>query len=217
MDMVLGIDEAGRGPVIGPMVIAGVMVSEDKQEILRDMGIKDSKLLSPKRREELYKEITKIADKIAVVVITPKDIDACLESETSNLNWLEADKTAELLNAAEPDRAYVDCPSNNAEAYRAYLANLLKKDIKLIVEHKADFKYSTSAAASVIAKVVRDREVAKIQKRFDEPIGSGYPSDPATKKFLENHWKEDSGIFRKSWESWKAIERKSGQKTLSDL
>jgi len=184
------------------MVIAAVMVSENKQEELREMGIKDSKLLSPQKREELYKKITKVANKIAVAVISPKEIDECLE--------------AELLNGAEPDRAYVDCPSNNVDAYRGYLANRLKKDIKLVVEHKADFKYSTSAAASVIAKVTRDREVAKIQERFDEPMGSGYPSDPATKKFLEKNWDKDHGIFRKSWESWKAFERKSEQKTLLD-
>lgn len=213
----MGIDEAGRGPVIGPMVIAGVMVPEDKQETLREMGIKDSKLLSPKKREELYKEIEKVAEKIVVRVISAKEVDESLESETSNLNWLEADKTADILNEGEPDRAYVDCPSTNPEAYRDYLAKRLKKDIKLIVEHKADFKYSTSAAASIIAKVTRDREIAKLQADFEDSMGSGYPSDPATKVFLKKYWNKNPEIFRKSWESYKAVERGAGQKTLLDL
>ncbi|MDP4012258.1 MAG: ribonuclease HII [Candidatus Nanoarchaeia archaeon] len=214
MDKIIGIDEAGRGPVIGPMVMAGVLISEDKQDDLRKIGVKDSKLLTAKKREELYNQIVKMAEKIAIVIISPKEIDEAVESQTLNLNWLEAIKTAELINAAEPDRAYIDCPSNNIEAYRNYLKKLLRKDVKLIVEHKADFKYSTSAAASIIAKVTRDREITKIQKRFKDPMGSGYPADPVTVEFLKKHWKEDQGIYRKSWETYKELERNSSQKTL---
>lgn len=217
MDKVMGIDESGRGPVIGPMVMAGVLISEDKQEDLRKIGVKDSKLLTAKKRNELYNKIVKMAEKIAIVVISPQEIDEAVESQTMNLNWLEAVKTAELLNASEPDRAYIDCPSNNTEAYKNYLKKLLKKNIKLIVEHKSDLKYSTCAAASIIAKVIRDKEIAKIQKRFKEPMGSGYPADPVTKEFLKNHWKEDHGIYRKSWETYKELEHKSNQKTLLDL
>ena len=125
MVKVLGIDEAGRGPIIGSLFIAGTMFKEEDIEKLRKLGVKDSKLLIHKKREELRKKIEKIAVKYKIIQVKPQEIDEAVESEDHmNLNWLEAHKTAEIINALEPDKAIVDCPSPNLVNYKGYLKQL---------------------------------------------------------------------------------------------
>ena len=208
----LGIDEAGRGPVMGPMIIAGVMIEESQQS---DLGeVKDSKLLSHGKRMQLDKEIREIAD-FKVIQVGPQEIDQALASKNLNLNWLEAHKQAEIINELNPDKAIIDCPSVNPEKYTKYLKSLLvNKEIELIVEHKADMNYPTCAAASILAKVKREQEVAKIKEKYGD-TGSGYPSDPKTKDFLKNNWNKHPEIFRHSWASYKKYsETKEKQGTL---
>src|SRR3989338_5794529 len=147
---VLGIDEAGRGPVIGPLIIGGVMIEDGEEDKIN--GVKDSKLLSHKKRIELDKKIRENAEFI-IIEVPPKEIDEALESDTLNLNWLEAHKKAEIINALNPDKAIIDCPSPNCKAYEKYLRDLLtNKGTKLVVEHKADVNYPTCSAASIIEK-----------------------------------------------------------------
>ena len=140
MTKVLGIDEAGRGPVIGPMVIAGIMINEEDEYLLEEA--KDSKLVLHKKRLQLdkkFKENDKIDYKI--IVIEPEIIDAAVLSGELNLNWLEAHKQAEIINELQPDKAIIDCPSINCEAYEKYLRNLLdKKDIKIHFIEKSSKK-----------------------------------------------------------------------------
>lgn len=218
MVIILGIDEAGRGPVIGPLVIAGVSIDEKDLDRLKNLGVKDSKLLSPEKRENLFDEIIAAAKNHKIIIIPPKEIDSALKSESLNLNWLEAIKSAEIINFLKPEKAIVDCPSNNILAYKNFLKRHLK-NIKtyLVVEHKADFKYVVVSAASIIAKVTRDKEIKEIQKKIKEPIGSGYPSDPVTINFLEKNYNNYQGIFRKEWASWKKLNKKKKQKSLSDF
>jgi len=111
-----GCDEAGRGPVIGPLVMCAVQMSDDKMQQLVDIGVKDSKLLTPKKREALAPKIKEIVDAYEVLVVEPEEIDEALRSPHLNLNWLEAIKTAMILNKLQPEKAIVDCPSNNIEA-----------------------------------------------------------------------------------------------------
>ena len=200
MVLVLGIDEAGRGPVIGPMVIAGVSIDEKDIDKLKKLGVKDSKLLSPKQREDMFDKIISIVKKYKSIITPPEEIDSALRSESLNLNWLEAIKSAEIINFLNPEKAIIDCPSNNIMAYKNFLKKHLKdKKTELVLEHKADFKYPIVSAASIIAKVTRDNEIKKIQKKIREPIGSGYPSDPVTINFLEKNYNNYQGIFRKEW------------------
>ncbi|GAI86248.1 unnamed protein product, partial [marine sediment metagenome] len=135
-----------------------------------------------------------------------------------NLNWLEAIKTAEIINILNPNKAILDCPSPNIKAYTDYLTKHIKnKDIEIIAEHKADVKYVIVGAASIIAKVIRDKEIRLIQEKIDEPIGSGYPADPITKEFLKKNYNKYPDIFRKSWASFKVVIEQKKQKKLTQF
>lgn len=216
MPTILGIDEAGRGPVIGPLVMAGVKIKEEDEEKLKNLGVKDSKLLTPNSREYLFKKILDIIEQYKMIILSPKEIDKAVFSDASNLNWLEADNAIKIINELKPDKAIIDCPSNNIKKYSSYVEKKLKSKIPLIVEHKADFRYPVVSAASILAKVTRDREIKKIKKKIGIDFGSGYPSDPLTIKFLKENYNKFPEIFRKSWEPYQAIVNGKKQKSLTD-
>jgi len=187
MVKVLGIDEAGRGPVIGPMIIAGVMIEDGREEMLGK--VRDSKLLRHKQRRILSKNIKKVSA-FEIIQIDPEEIDAALLSDSLNLNWLEAHKQAEIINKLKPDVAIIDCPSPNRKKYTEYLRNLLKNPkIKLIVEYKADVNYPACSAASILAKEKREKEMKKIKKKYGK-TGPGYPANPITQKFIKENWEK---------------------------
>jgi len=213
--LICGIDDAGRGPVIGPMVLAGAIIEKNNLNKLKNIGAIDSKLLTPKRRETLYKEITKIT-KHYKIITSPAEIDKALNSETSNLNKLEAEITAKIINKLKPDEAIIDCPSNNIPAWEAYLKKHIKIKTRLTLSHKAE-RYPIVAAASIIAKVTRDKEIEKIKKKIGIDFGSGYPSDPITQKFLKKHYKTHKQIFRTTWETYKRLTKAKKQKSLGDF
>jgi ribonuclease HII len=215
--LICGLDEAGRGPVIGPMVMAGVLVSEEQEKLLKNLGVKDSKLILRNKRIELAKRIKNIVKKFKILIIPPDVIDKELLDENSNLNILEAKKSAEIINYLKPDIAYVDCPSNNILMYKSQIERYLTKTPKLVCEHKADIKYLASSAASILAKVTRDKEIAKIQKTIKADIGSGYPADPITRVFLRKFYNKYPKIIRKSWASYKDLIDKRNQKSLGDF
>ena len=199
---------------------------EEDIKKLEWLGVKDSKLLSSQIREELFDRIHEIVYDFRIEVVEPDAIDLSLTSTDSNLNWLEADTSARLVSELNPDKIILDCPSINIGAYTNYFSsklsagvknNIDQKNIELIVEHKADFNYIVVAAASVIAKVIRDRNVEKIKKEIGFDFGSGYMSDEKTQKFLEEHHDKFPELFRKSWKSFKKIEEKKLQKTLGEF
>lgn len=216
---VLGIDEAGRGPVIGPLVIVGIVIKSEDLPKLETLHIKDSKLLTKKQRESVYDKILELSDSYKIIHVSPQEIDHIIDhDDTLNLNWLEAIKTAQIINELKPDKAIIDCPSNNLKAYEDYLrSKLTHQEVELLTEHKADANHRVVAAASIIAKVTRDKEIEKIQKVIPDPIGSGYPSDPITREFLEKHYETYADIFRKSWQSYKDVTSKKKQTALSDF
>ena len=122
------------GPIIGPMVMCGVLTDEEGAEQLKKIGAKDSKLLSPKQREQLFGKIIKIVKDYKIVIVSPAEIDASVQSDDGmNLNWLEAHKSAEIINTLKPDKIIIDSPSNNVKNYKKYLMELLKKDRKSVV------------------------------------------------------------------------------------
>jgi|WetSurMetagenome_2_1015567.scaffolds.fasta_scaffold346552_2 ribonuclease HII len=207
---IAGIDEAGRGPVIGPMVIAIAMIDENKVDELKKLGVKDSKLLTPNQRETMFSTIKNIC-KHEIVSVSPKEIDYAVESEKTNLNWLEADTQAVLLNRHRPKKAYIDCPSANAKAYTQYLRGKLEYEPELIVEHKADYKYLIVGAASILAKVTRDREIEALKKKHGVDFGSGYPADPITAEFIKKNY-DQYNFFRRSWGTWKTAAKKDFEK-----
>jgi ribonuclease HII len=209
----LGIDEAGRGPVIGPLIIAGVMIEDGKEVLLG--AVRDSKLLTHKKRIELN-HLIKEHSSFKIIEVSPQEIDDALDpnNKLMNLNWLEAYKQAEIINELKPDIAIIDCPHPTPKKFEDYLRNLLNnKDIKLIVEHKADVNYPVCSAASIIAKVKREEEMDKIKEKYGD-TGPGYPANPITQKFIKEYWDKHPEIFRKSWSTYKNIEKNKNQTTL---
>ena len=217
----VGIDEAGRGPVLGPLVMVALAVDEEGHKKLEWLGVKDSKVLSSSVREELFDRIHEVVKGFRVEVIEPDAIDLSLSEENTNLNWLEADTSARMVSELAPDKAILDCPSPNTEAYKKYFMDKLIPEVRakteIIAEHKADANYIVVSAASVVAKVIRDRYVDKLKAKIKIDFGSGYMSDPKTQDFLDKYHDQYPELFRKKWQSYKdAVERKK-QKKLGEF
>lgn len=216
-----GIDEAGRGPVVGPLVIAAVVVDESKLSNLETLGVKDSKKLSPKKREELFKEIIRLVDDYFILEISPEEID----NREGTMNEFEVENFIKVLNSLnlKPDVLYIDAADVKEERFGEIIGKRLSFSPKIVAEHKADSKYIPVAAASILAKVTRDRAIEKLKEAYGE-IGSGYPSDPITRRFLEEYYKKH-GVFppivRKSWKTLEKIEEKlknkEAQSTILDF
>lgn len=173
MVFICGIDEAGRGPIIGPLVICGVLANEKQEKELVGMGVKDSKMLTPIKRERMFDRIKTIVEKYEIIVIEPAEIDSVVgKGKTVNLNWLEADKSAEIINKLKPNTAIIDCPSVNTKKYTEYLKQKVSGKVHIIAEHKADQTYPIVSAASILAKVTRDELIQEIKKKYNVEFGS---------------------------------------------
>lgn len=220
----IGIDDAGRGPVIGPMVLAGILADEKQVAQLKLLGVKDSKMLTPEQREFMASKIKKIAADSKIVKVSASEIDEKLGSGT-NLNKVEAQMTAEIINKLNNGKeieVIIDCPSVNIAAWKNYLAQYISnpEKIKLRCEHKADVNHAIVSAASILAKVTRDDEVEKMKKEHKFDCGSGYPADPACAAFLRTPKAKELaklGLIRTSWQTWKDVVGKKGQKGLGEF
>ena len=204
---ILGIDEAGRGPVIGPLVVAGVVIPEEKVAILNRMGIKDSKKLTPTRRKVLSRKLESMFE-CETVVITAKDIDN-LRAKGVNLNEIEKIAMIKIINNLEYDCVIIDSVDIKPKRLEKGIKNVVG-DIEIKAEHKADETYLEVAAASIIAKFKRDEIIEKIKKEYRQigEVGSGYPSDPKTKEFLKNFsYGEMPDIVRKSWNTVQKLKK----------
>ncbi|MFH1229119.1 MAG: ribonuclease HII [Candidatus Aenigmatarchaeota archaeon] len=216
MATILGIDEAGRGSVIGPLVVAGVMIDEELEPELKRMGVMDSKMLSPQERERLYPLIKKIAIDFVALHISAKEIDFLRKEK--NLNIIEAEKMAQIIKTLNADRAYVDAPQVSTGKFKAVLLNMARNDTEIIAENKADVNHPVCSAASVIAKVERDAEIERIKKIVGFDFGVGYPHDDRSIKFVEKSLKEKKHLefIRHSWVTVEDIKSKKEQKTLKE-
>ena len=177
---IMGIDEAGRGPVLGPLVVAGV-VCED-QEVLRALGVRDSKLLTPDRRLALAGEIERVATS-RIRHISAAELDASMEEES--LNRIEARVFADVIRDLAPEEVVVDACDPDEGRFGTHILRHLGYDLPLIAEHKADQNHPVVSAASIVAKVSRDAEVRRIGRELGESVGSGYAHDPETRAFLK--------------------------------
>ena len=210
-----GIDEAGRGPVIGPLVISAVSFKENKIKELERLGVKDSKKLNPQKRRNLEVKIKDLSTDYQIKEIKPEKIDNIRSK--SNLNQFEANLFLKLLKNLKADTLYSDWIDRN---FKKKLSNNFDKDIT--VKRKADELFLPVSAASILAKVKRDQTVNKINsKNPDAPaIGSGYPSDEKTQKFLK-WWYEENNNFpnfaRKSWKTLDKIRTEVETQRLDDL
>ena len=216
--LICGIDEARRGPVLGCMVMCGALIEEKDLPKLIAVKPRDSKLMTTAEREHMYPKLLPVLKYYKVFILQADEIDKAVHGHDGlNLNKLEARKSADILNQFEPDKAIIDCPSNNINSYKIYLKKLLKnKKIELILEHNAE-RYPLVAAASIIAKVTGDREIEKLKKRIGIDFGSGYMTDPKTVEFLKNNFEKYPELFRKSWFPYQELVNKKFQKSLSDF
>jgi len=187
--LIAGIDEAGRGPCFGPMTITIAVAKKEKEAELKEMGVKDSKMILANKRKALIEGIRNVLHEEKTVVIEPLELNDLMAKES--LNEIEALKIAQLINelSQNPDVIYVDSPDAIKGAFEKRIRKYLdtsRQKIKIVAENKADANYVIVGAASIIAKVTRDEEIEKLCEKFGD-FGSGYPSDPKTKKFLADY------------------------------
>ncbi len=221
-----GGDEAGRGAVIGPLVIALVSVRKSSENKFSRIGVRDSKLMSKKKRESVYKDILKLSIEVKIDKISPSEINEAMANRIS-LNELEAIHFARLIDKfnSRLDRIYLDSPDVvegrfgvriNMLSSASFSVNKIRsqpkegekgiRSIKIISEHKADSRYPIVSAASIVAKTVRDREINALIKKLGIKIGSGYPSDlktiDAIRRNLKNH-----NLYKHIRNRWSTMER----------
>lgn len=200
---ICGVDDAGRGSMLGPLVIAGISLEKSNIHKLSLLGVKDSKQLSPKLREELYKKIIVLVDNYYVAKISPKSIDTSVKKH--GLNHLEAKYMAKVISKLNPDTSYVDSCDVNPQRFGKEISKLITNK-KIRSYHHADSRFVVVSAASIIAKVTRDRVIDKLRKTHN--LGSGYPSDSKTIDFVTSYYKINHILpvfVRKSWKPTQKI------------
>ena len=199
---IVGIGGLGTNAVqvalaLGAEVYGSTRKAAVREEVER-MGVKDSKRLAPNRRTILSRKLKKMFE-YDIIVITAREIDE-MRAEGINLNEIEKNAMEELILRLKPEKAIVDAVDVKAERFQENLRKDTGFDV--IAEHKADDTYIQVGAASIIAKAERDAQIAEINKEYIKSggIGSGYPSDPTTKKFLSNYTYDEMPDFvRRSW------------------
>jgi ribonuclease HII len=207
-----GVDEAGRGPVLGSLFVA--CVSADAAAL--PAGIDDSKRLTPARRESLSAELR--ADEcvsMAVVEVTPADID------DGSLNVLTAGAMAETIDRAVPDgrAGVVDACDTDAARFGRRVTSATTTDVSIAAEHGADESHDHVGAASIVAKVARDAHIADLAAEHGA-LGSGYPSDPNTRQFLREYVHEHGDLppfARTSWQTSQDVLEAAEQSALAEF
>lgn len=206
--IIAGIDEAGRGCVLGPMVLAICAIDEKKDGFFRDIGVKDSKLLSKQKREDLFSVIEQNCIEYKIIVVPAEELNILMDGYS--LNEIEAQKVVDLLKAIKSaDKVILDSPDTIAEKYTKRVRSILKKEdnkkfdkLDILSEHKADYKYVSVACASILAKVTRDKLMNKL-------VGfelSGYSSDPKTIDYLKNYFLEHKKFPEFTRLKWKTVD-----------
>lgn len=196
-----GVDEAGRGSMLGPLVVAGVQMEQSRIKQLSALGVKDSKKLSPKSRQILYRKIIEIADDYCIVWVPPRSIDASVRMH--HLNRLEAKYMAKVISRLAPDVSYVDSCDVDPDRFGGEVSRLSGHHVKSY--HHADNRFVVVSAASILAKVSRDKAVCRLHRIHD--LGSGYPSDHTTVRFVTRYYATHHSMPSFVRKSWKPIRR----------
>ena len=208
----IGVDEAGRGPAIGPMVVCALSIPIEDRGILTEMGVDDSKNLPRQKRESIHSEIIKISEsrgwKIGVINCDAERIDLWMESGT--LNSLEvlafSDAIEEVAENSLEYSIFLDACDVDAERFgRNVSSSLTNKgvDWKIFSKHRMDSDDVVTGAASIIAKVNRDWAMDKLSQELGIDLGSGYPSDPKSKTAIEDLCRKAllPGCLRRKWKN----------------
>lgn len=226
VDVYVGVDEAGKGPVLGPMVAAAIRAAPERLPV----DVDDSKRVAPERRAEIAAELRERDDvAVAVAVVEPTEIDA----PETDMNTLTVRGQARAVRraAASGDRVVADAgdtsESRFARRLTAFVADSehgddFGTDVDVAAAHGADAADPLVGAASVVAKVARDARVAAIEARHPayDGIGSGYPSDPATREFLRAYVADHGDVppcARRSWATCADVLAAAEQSALDDF
>ena len=205
---VAGIDEAGRGCVLGPLVLCAYAVEEEKLESLKLKGVKDSKLILPAKRSGLHKMLLGEGEAV-VVELSAEEITDWMRKKRS-LNELEAKAAGEALNKIDHARVSLviaDSPDPQPAKFAQRIRRYFKGPTKVIAENKADYNYTVVGAASIIAKEVREQRIAEIKREMGVDFGTGYSHDGATVAYLKAHIRDPKlqKYVRHSWETAKRL------------
>jgi len=179
--------------------MCGYMLDEKKLSNLEKIGVKDSKLLSPKQRDTMYNVLKSLADDMVILKVSADQIDKM--RSITNLNKIEIQKMCELINVLAPDKVIIDAIESNVSGFKRKILAGMENGTEVVAENFADTNHRIVGAASIVAKHTRDHDIKQMHKKFGD-FGSGYPSDPVTVKFLKR-WLESNrefpDIVRKSW------------------
>lgn len=217
MIKIIGIDEAGRGPVIGSLMIGiSIFNLEEKENIknlnekLKSLGFKDSKLILENKRNELFNYVVENFE-YDFIELTPKKIDEVLNSFNSNLNKIELESIVKIIEKHKPNLVIIDSLTSNPKDFEKKIKEKINFNFEMICENKADLNFPIVSVASIIAKFKREENIKNLKEEFKIDFGSGYPSDPKTKIFLKENYKnkELEKIFRKSWNTYKKLTKKT--------
>jgi ribonuclease HII len=216
MTKILGIDEAGRGPVIGSLFVGGFLIDEKKLGELEKIGVKDSKKLSNEKRESLRKKLDEFGETF-LIEFTASDIDDL--REVMSLNEIELKGFAQIVDDAEPDRVFMDLPEPDGDRFIGKVQDLMKTDIDLdfTAEHGADDTFPVVSAASIVAKSAREKHVEELQRKYGYDFKSGYPHDEPTIEFLKDYLEEKGDLPPETRESWSTAERIRKEGDQGDL
>lgn len=218
---ILGIDEAGRGAVLGSMFVGGVLVDEDDMDELEGFGMKDSKLLSDEEREGFVEPVKELAEATVVREVTANDIDEL--RQVTNLNVIELRTFASIIEELEPDKAFIDLPEPDGERFANKIRNELPedfKDVEMVAEHGADDEYPIVSAASILAKSAREAHTAELKEKYGVDFRTGYSHDEDTIAFLKAYLDEYGELPEETRMSWATAERiveESEQAGLEDF
>ncbi len=212
--MIIGVDEAGRGCIIGPMVICAAAINPLDEYKMKELGVKDSKKLSPHQRERLYPKVAHMC-KYACAKVSAQELNVLMDKYT--LNEIEAMKIAGLIDSLALGGAtvYVDSPDNVPAKFAKRVEKYMKTRHRLVSANKADDLYLIVGAASIIAKVTRDREIERIKKETGIDFNSGYTSDTVTQMYIKKRHEYPALLpyLRTKWSTLRA----DNQKKLLDF
>lgn len=196
---VVGVDEAGRGSFVGPLVVGAFAIEDSRVDAVRAAGARDSKELSAPAREEVYARLLRLGA-LASVSLSPRSVDRAVKN--GGLNTLEAAAFGRVIRRLGADEARVDACDTNEARFGRRVSARAGGGTRILARHHADRDDPIVGAASIVAKVRRDRALARLRATLGEGIGSGYPSDAQTVEFVRAHLREVEGApawLRVSW------------------
>jgi ribonuclease HII len=203
--LLLGADEAGKGPVIGSMFVAGLVIEEERLFDLAGFGVRDSKQLAPAKREILAKKIGRVAADQYILEVSPQVIDELRQVMT--MNEIMVRSFAQVVQRLHADRAILDAADVDAKRFAKRVRTAAKTAMQLIAEHRADERHLVVSAASILAKVRRDASMRELEASLNCKIGSGYPHDSDTIEFLNNWVRENRDLPPCARRSWATAQR----------